>query len=367
MYTCSLEFVHFGRRFHVTQTMELKIKLTKLIQPELISPKNNTIQARLGSELNVTCEAHLGSGNLQMYGLSWMNIPKDNLRIQQGPELSKKGTGQGLIIRRTLIISKINEEDFETKFHCVAHNSLGYENAFLKLSRQSSDGTYDVITVFIPLIFGFLACVTMYVIFKVEIVLWYRDSFISPNIIHDGKKFDAYVIYPRSENKGSLDKRNANYFALHILPQVLEEKYGYKLFIYGRDELPGQAAAEVIENSIRSSRRLIIILTRKPSADDQAYSGFERQVGLFEALIRNEIKVILIELEKFDCLNDFPVSLRHIIKKKGTIKWKSPETSKPNVACSRFWKQVRYKMPARNKTCWWNFYDSASHKMKADV
>ncbi|XP_032878014.1 interleukin-1 receptor type 1-like [Amblyraja radiata] len=361
MYTCSLEFVHFDRRFNVTQTMELKIELIKLIQPELMNPKNNTIQARLGSELNVTCEAHLGSGNLQMYGLSWMNIPKDNLRIKQGPKFRKKGTGPTFIIRRTLIISKIIEEDFQTKFDCVAHNSLGYGNTFLKLSRQSPDGIYDVITVFIPLIFGFLACFAIYVIFKVEIVLWYRDSFASPKIVHDGKTFDAYVIYPRSENKGSLDKCNSSYFALHILPQILEEKYGYKLFIYGRDELPGQAAAEVIEDNIRSSRRLIIILTWKPSADDQAYSGFERQVGLFEALIRNEIKVILIELEKFDCLNDFPASIRHIIQKNGTIKWKSYETSKPNAACSRFWKQVRYKMPARNKTCSWVPYDSATY------
>lgn len=58
--------------------------------------------------------------------------------------------------------------------------------------------------------------------------------------------FDAYVIYPRSENKGSLDKCNTSYFALHILPQVLEEKYGYKLFIYGRDELPGQGKKKVV-------------------------------------------------------------------------------------------------------------------------
>ncbi|XP_069747191.1 interleukin-1 receptor type 1-like isoform X2 [Narcine bancroftii] len=354
MYTCKFKFVYFGRKYHVTKTTELKIKYVKLISPEMINPKNNTIEARLGSELNVTCEVHFGYGNVQFFQVYWQmdetKIPTDEARIKQGPEISKEGTDHSLVVLRTLIISKIIEEDFQIKFDCFANNLRGIRNGFLNILRKSPDWTFYVVKTFIPLIFGFLACVSMYAIFKVDIVLWYRDSFESKKIFSDGKKFDAYVIYPRSENKGSLDNCNANYFALHILPQVLEKKYGYRLFIYGRDEVPGQVVAEVIENNIRNSRRLIIILTQKISDDDQIYSGFEHKIGLFDALILNEIKVILIELEQFDGLNDFPESLRHVIQKNGTIKWKSGEKSKPDAVCSRFWKRVRYKMPPRYKT-----------------
>ncbi|GCB68589.1 hypothetical protein scyTo_0000912 [Scyliorhinus torazame] len=55
--------------------------------------------------------------------------------------------------------------------------------------------------------------------------------------LYYGMTFDAYVIYPRS---GSLDNINTSNFALRILPKILEETYGYKLYISGRDELPGQ-------------------------------------------------------------------------------------------------------------------------------
>ncbi|XP_060682943.1 interleukin-1 receptor type 1-like [Hemiscyllium ocellatum] len=193
---------------------------------------------------------------------------------------------------------------------------------------------------------------------KVDIVLWYRDLFKSHKDIDDGKMFDAYVIYPRYVNEGSLDNCNANHFALHTLPQTLEEKYGYKLFISGRDDLPGQAEVEVIEANIRNSRRLIIILAQKPLTNDQAYCGFEQQIGLYKALIQNEIKVILIELEKGDYLNHFPESIRHIIQRYGTIKWKPDRRSKLDSSYSRFWKQVRYKMPLRSKSSMSAVYNS---------
>ena len=47
---------------------------------------------------------------------------------------------------------------------------------------------------------------------------------------------------------------------LKILPEVLERQCGYKLFIFGRDEFPGQAVANVIDENIKLCRRLIIIL-----------------------------------------------------------------------------------------------------------
>ncbi|XP_078078078.1 interleukin-1 receptor type 1-like isoform X2 [Mustelus asterias] len=356
MYTCKLEYQHLGKRYNVTRTTELKMKTrtTKTIQPEMINPKNNTIEARLGSTLNVTCEALVGFGKMNIILLTWkMNntdIPEGGLRIKQGVQIDRKEANHATVVLRNLIISEIIEKDFQTTFECFACNPLGIRYGFVKIVPPSPDWTLHVIKIIVPLIFVPLACILMYQAFKVDIVLWYREMFGLHKPINDGKIFDAYVIYPRSETEGSLGNFSTSHFALHILPQILEEKYGYKLFISGRDELPGQAVVEVIEENIRNSRRLIIILAQNPPVVDKGYSGFEHQIGLFKALIQNEVKVILIELKKGNCLNDFPESIRHVIQKNGIIKWKPDKRNKPGVDYSKFWKQVRYEMPVRSKS-----------------
>lgn len=54
----------------------------------------------------------------------------------------------------------------------------------------------------------------------------------------DGKLYDAYVAYPQPYTFGFSEEVES--FALHTLPQVLEKACDYKLFLEGRDSLPGQ-------------------------------------------------------------------------------------------------------------------------------
>ena len=61
----------------------------------------------------------------------------------------------------------------------------------------------------------------------------------------DGKRYDAYIAYPQ-QRFGSGASGDVEMFALHTLPQVLERTWGYKLFIAGRDGLPGQGTISVI-------------------------------------------------------------------------------------------------------------------------
>jgi interleukin 1 receptor-like 1 len=56
----------------------------------------------------------------------------------------------------------------------------------------------------------------------------------------DGKLYDAYIIYPRVFRGSAAGTHSVEYFVHHTLPDVLENKCGYKLCIYGRDLLPGQ-------------------------------------------------------------------------------------------------------------------------------
>lgn len=57
------------------------------------------------------------------------------------------------------------------------------------------------------------------------------------HLLKDGKSYDAYISYLHGDELGLSSTMT---FALQSLPAVLEELYGYKLFISGRDELPGE-------------------------------------------------------------------------------------------------------------------------------
>lgn len=60
---------------------------------------------------------------------------------------------------------------------------------------------------------------------------------IAYSLVSDGKIYDAYVLYPK--NRVSC-LYSSDIFALKILPEVLERQCGYNLFIFGRDDLPGE-------------------------------------------------------------------------------------------------------------------------------
>lgn len=54
----------------------------------------------------------------------------------------------------------------------------------------------------------------------------------------DEKLYDAYVLYPKCPRESQ--RHDVDTLALKILPEVLENQCGYRLFIFGRDDFPGQ-------------------------------------------------------------------------------------------------------------------------------
>lgn len=62
-------------------------------------------------------------------------------------------------------------------------------------------------------------------------------NYIFLSLVSDGKLYDAYVLYPKNSANCAY---SSDIFVLKALPEVLEKQCGYKLFICGRDDLPGQ-------------------------------------------------------------------------------------------------------------------------------
>lgn len=109
------------------------------------------------------------------------------------------------------------------------------------------------------------------------------------------------------------------------------------------------AVASVADETLKQSRRLIIILGSETSSCSLLEDTCEKQLALYNALIRDGIQVILIEMVEIQDYTSMPESIRYIKQKHGAIQWKGNFSHKSCSANTRFWKNVRYQMPSRKK------------------
>uniref|UniRef100_H2ZXM6 Interleukin-1 receptor type 1 n=1 Tax=Latimeria chalumnae TaxID=7897 RepID=H2ZXM6_LATCH len=347
-YTCEMNVMYEGKPFKMTRTIDIYVKAEMSFAIlEVIYPTNNTIEAKLGKlsiNYSIPCHVLSRSSALAEVTVFWLR----NVKFVQSGHYKQKWAyyvcnvttdlEQNLHTNQ-LRICEVKKKDFGKIFQCIAFGERGaVASAYFILKPLAPSYKTCIVGTFTALSFIIMMIVLIYKIFKVDIVLWYRNSCprLRKTEVLDGKIFDAYVIY---------SKHNciAETFVMQILPHVLEKKCGYKLFIYGRDVLPGQAIAEMVDETIRRSTRLIVILTPSTNIKDD----FESQIGMHNILIHNQIKAILIEYGKIKDYTYLPESIQYIKEKQGTIKWKGDNTEKSLSPNLRFWKNVRYQMPHR--------------------
>ncbi|XP_075380812.1 interleukin-1 receptor-like 1 isoform X1 [Mycteria americana] len=350
-YTCQFIYTHKINVFNVSAT---RIFISKAkhspLPPQILFPKDkDVIEVELGAALSLKCQARLGIKKQPMAVVTWDvdNIPVKYSGSSRFHEKTHffEGREQEYYRETTLHITEIKKEDLQANFTCVALNEMHNTRATvtLQLKAQCEVGLPNVLLIVGSLVL--LVSVILYQSFRVDIVLLYREIFQPYSVKDDGKIYDAYVIYPRSHTN---EADFVEYFVYQIMPDILENKCGYKLCIYGRDIYPGEDTASAIEKRMQNSRRLIILLTRQLiNCKEPAY---DQHIALYNALIQNDTKVILLEMETIGTHEKLQESLSFIIKKQGTIKWREQHTVHPQSSNSKFWKQVRYHMPLTRKS-----------------
>uniref|UniRef100_A0A8B9J912 Uncharacterized protein n=1 Tax=Astyanax mexicanus TaxID=7994 RepID=A0A8B9J912_ASTMX len=318
MYTCVCTWEHHGRHYNTSGSIHLEIKGELHIIKQLIPLVS-------GSEVVLQCSVFFGINIKQYCFVDWLRNNAENERDT---------------FYSSLTISKVSEADLQSEFQCKAYNQNKWVNVIITLKTT---GTYLllVVTYLCTFLIVLLAAGTIKW-FAVDLALLFRGLCFKLKKTEDGKVYDAYVIY----QKDNVDEKTAN-FINRVLPAVLENSCGFKLYIHCRDDLPGEDCMEQVERVMKLCRRLIVVLTPGISQGQQLPTphGYDWQVGLYQVLVQQEMSMILIQLGKMKDYSHLPLALQHHLQKTPPLKW-SERSPHATSASSRFWKQVRYMMPA---------------------
>ncbi|KAM7128634.1 interleukin-1 receptor-like 2 isoform 4-T7 [Ciconia maguari] len=395
-YTCETTYTYNGRQYNISRDVSLTVEVSPPKKPPEISyPRNNSIEVELGSQVTVDCNTTGADGYEVFWTGNGVYIDVFYMsRIFASPyeeETSYDGRPMHSV---KLIISEVNSEDYEQPFVCQASNAFGQVASYIILKHKVPDIRRWLTGGLVSLLILTFITLIIYKIFKIDLVLWYRNSVcafaskegeVVKKVLqddtflmswhlwgwgllpggprsciqvtcwhirpHDGKRdgkiYDAYVLYAKSSGGRSFCRLET--FVRRILPDVLEQQCGYNLFILGRDDLPGEAVVSVADETLKQSRRLMIILGSETSSCCLLEDTSEQQLAMYNALIRDGIQVILIEMDEIQDYTSMPESIKYIKQKHGAIQWKGDFSEKSCSANTTFWKNVRYRMPSRKK------------------
>ncbi|KAJ4933542.1 hypothetical protein JOQ06_030368 [Pogonophryne albipinna] len=305
--------------------------------------------------IKLYCQVYCGINMKRDCNASWEANGVSVDRIEGYSQVITKEPSINTIFTSVLTIEKVSAKDFAAEFKCLGIGSFETLHANLILKRRES---------IIPLVTGGVCVLSLCVFaavlikcFAIDLALFFRPFLPKSSYKKDSRVYDAYVVY-QTQSMDKVTEDSLSQFITKTLPSVLEGKCGYRLFIHGRDDIPGEDRLELVEDRMQQSRRLMVLLTpgSGPESEEETLTsprvsligGFDCQVGLHHALLQREMSVILIQLGATgpQGYSHLPAGLQHLIQKSAPIRW--PEGSRGATASnSRFWKRVRYLMPAR--------------------
>ncbi|XP_061649378.1 interleukin-1 receptor-like 2 isoform X3 [Phyllopteryx taeniolatus] len=363
-YTCTLNFNLGGVAASMSETIQAWVQEDYCFLPQVLQPADDIVKAARGSRLKQTCRVFVpcigtvpDDPVVDLFWLDDINFISTNnserIFASEPRVWRASDSPKGMWLESVLTISSLEDTDFLVNYTCRVYSARGWPQAHFALLPQEPDVLVAVGCVFGGMVALVVFALVVYFHFKIDMVLFFRSSFpiCYANEEKDGKQFDAYVTsyYPLS---CQLDiSHEALTFALHVLPQVLEKACGYRLFIAGRDSLPGQATVDSVHDNMMASRRLLLLYgassfacTHRHHNDKQTNNNnnnntnnnnvgeyacleprrqHECAVAMHQALMEGTLKVVLVELEEVSAaqLALFPESLRHLRRKQGAVCW----------------------------------------------
>ncbi|XP_015501644.2 LOW QUALITY PROTEIN: interleukin-18 receptor accessory protein [Parus major] len=324
-------------------TVEVIAKNT-IHPPNLLYPNGVVIlEVEVGKPLELECRVQFGFETISPMRVTWKRNNEENVseKLNQKTSVYPKGL-KGHTLLHVATLKEVTEKDLRSNFTCFAENSVGNATAVIQLKRKQRVLFLYVLCSAISTLFAFVLCTAFIYQHWIEIVLMYRSYMVHNKSTEDGKEFDAFVSYAKlssSESDSALISEEK--FALELLPDMLENKYGYKLCILERDILPGGAYTDEVVTAIKQSRRVIIILS---PAYVSGPSIFELQAAVNCALEDKGIKLVLIKFQDFQEPDTLPPEVKKALRILPVVTWKSSISAAPH---KKFWKYMCYHMPVK--------------------
>ncbi|NWY01443.1 I18RA protein, partial [Nothoprocta ornata] len=353
MYVCDYTLVDNSTEWTVRTMVKAEVIAKNTIHPPNFLYPNAVmiLEAELGQPLELKCVVQFGFERDSLQNVTWKRDNKENTneKLEQETSIHLNGL-KGTILHHIAKLKEVTERDLRSNFTCFAQNAVGNSTAVIRLKRKQGVFLLYVLCSAISALFAFVVCVAFVYQYWIEIVLIYRSYLVQNESIEDGKEFDAFVSYAKldcSESESTLISEEV--FALELLPDILENKYGYKLCLLERDILPGGAYTDDVVTAIRQSRRAIIILS---PAYVSGPSIFELQAAVNCALEDKKIKLLLVKFQAFQEPETLPPVVKKALRILPVITWKSSISASPE---KKFWKYMRYHMPVKTTKMFGNY------------
>ncbi|XP_042169865.1 interleukin-18 receptor accessory protein-like isoform X1 [Oncorhynchus tshawytscha] len=239
--------------------------------PQITYPHGNEEGVELGEPHNLSCQVHFGFQRTFDPVVQWWISSHSNhegvmkLMEMEAQQVRERSIAEfEFTVTRTAQIPEVTQLHLDSTFTCLAQNSVGNSSATIRLTRKAAVSRVLVIVCpVVSLLFVAGMGITVHV-YWLEISILYRIYLPYKQTTTDDKEYDAFVSYVPSSSSEEAGGRGigGREEALEVLlPRVLEGQWGYHLFLLERDLLPGGAYTEDVVCAIRSSRRLVCVLS----------------------------------------------------------------------------------------------------------
>ncbi|XP_034416859.1 interleukin-18 receptor accessory protein-like isoform X2 [Cyclopterus lumpus] len=381
VYFCDQQIIERGVIWTFRRAVHVTVVPDKAsYPPRFKKPYGNTTETvQLGGPHNLTCEVYFPfEVNFSREVLWYMNHGSNMENMTLLPmekQQQVRVTFNEYKVIRSAIIEQVTPQHLNYRYTCIASNIVGNRRGTVELKNQikvkwPSLVGYPIASLLLVAGLGIVLHVKW-----LEIQLIYRSHFQHGKHHGEEKEFDVFLSYvwspppsagvegvsslssprgPDTDEEACLSRMDllnteeggSTQRPLEVvLPQVLEDRWGYRLCLLERDVVPGGAYTNDVVLAIQRSRMLICLLSADYLSNSNAVFVLESGI---QALLQNSaVKLLLIWTSRASASliqpdSPLPTLVQRALKVLPSLDWTS---GKPATTTSNFWRSLRKAMP----------------------
>ncbi|RUS71956.1 hypothetical protein EGW08_020284 [Elysia chlorotica] len=235
---------------------------------------------------------------------------------------------------------RIQDDNGTEECFCSDHRYRGF-NCSILIEELQPSGLGLEAKAAVGVVAVLMVCLMMLLV--VLYALWRRRNITMMKIVYwfhsfeedDDRDCDAFVSYASAD----LDRQ----FVIQVLAPMLEGQMCFSLCLHQRDFLPGQYISHNISESVKRSRRTIMVVS--PAYVSSDWCRFEFQMALQE-MVSQKHRILPILLDDVGSLKkDMDETLKKVLEAVTWIKY--PGTEAKDKELDQFWKRISLSMPKK--------------------